>query len=214
MHVRQILPIAGAFLIGNAWCHGEAVIEGRVTLPKSHALPVANKRYEIVTKGGITATNPPRAVIYLEGSFPKAAGTPLAQMPQKDLAFTVPLLPVRAGTKVEFPNEDNTYHNIFSYSPAKRFDLGRYRSDERPIPSQVFDTPGLVTLHCDIHEHMRAIILVLETPHFVVSDTDGQYRLAGLRPGHYTAKAWVDSKTTWEHPVDLKEGATLHLDFP
>ena len=68
---------------------------------------------------------------------------------------------------------------------AKRFDLGRYRPDERPIPSQVFDRPGLVTLRCDIHEHMRALILVLDTPHFVVTGEDGRFRLADVPAGRY-----------------------------
>jgi hypothetical protein len=129
--------------------------------------------------------------------------------------FIPALLPVRVGTKVEFPNhEQDTYHNIFSYSPAKRFDLGRYRPDERPIPSEIFDVAGLVTLRCDIHEHMRALILVLDTQHFVVTDNEGRYRLSGLPSGHYTLKAWIDSRTTRERPVDLKSGSTAHVDFP
>ena len=192
----------------------EATIEGRVELPKTHAAPVVTKRYEIVTKGGVVATDPPMAVVYLEGSFARPAALRVAKMEQKDLGFVSPLLPVLIGTKVEFPNLDDTYHNIFSYSQAQRFDLGRYRPDERPIPSQVFDTPGLVTLHCDIHEHMRGLILVLATPHFTKSDTAGQYRLTGLPAGRYTLKAWVNSKATLERAVELKNGATLHVDFP
>ena len=192
----------------------EATIEGRVELPKTHAAPVVTKRYEIVTKGGVVATDPPMAVVYLEGAFARPAALRVAKMEQKDLGFVSPLLPVLIGTKVEFPNLDDTYHNIFSYSQAQRFDLGRYRPDERPIPSQVFDTPGLVTLHCDIHEHMRGLILVLATPHFTKSDTAGQYRLTGLPAGRYTLKAWVNSKATLERAVELKNGATLHVDFP
>ena len=192
----------------------EAVVEGRVELPKSHSAPVMAKRYEIVTTGGVLKTQPPLAVVYLEGSFPKPASLPTKQIEQKDLAFLPSLLPVEIGTRVEFTNCDETYHSIFSYSPAKRFDLGRYRKDERPIPSEVFDTPGLVTLRCDIHEHMRGLILVLNTPYFVTTDADGRFRLSGLPPGHYTLKAWIDSKTTRERPVELKNGATLHVDFP
>jgi len=212
MNCRLLHLCLIAFAGMAAHACAQAAIEGRVELPKAHTT-VVSKRYDIVSKGGVIATDPPSAVIYLEGNFAKAAPT-VTEMPQKDLAFVTPLLPVRVGTKVEFPNLDDTYHNIFSYSPAKRFDLGRYRPDERPIPSQVFETPGLVTLHCDIHEHMRGLILVLETPHFVRSDIAGRYRLAGLPPGHYTLKAWVSSKTTLERPVDLKNGATLHVDFP
>jgi plastocyanin len=210
---------------GLLWCNAilpllpvalpaSATVEGRVELPKSHSAPVQAKRYEIVTKGGVLSTQPPLAVVYLDGPFPQPASLPTKQVTQKNLTFIPALLPVRVGTKVEFPSLDDTYHNIFSYSPAKRFDLGRYRPDERPVPSEVFDKPGLVTLRCDIHEHMRGLILVLNTPYFVVTDPSGRFRLSGLPAGHYTLKAWVDSSTTREKPVDLKNGQTLAVDFP
>src|ERR1700720_1972252 len=187
----------------------EAAVDGRVALPKSHLAPVMAKRYEIVTKGNVLATSPPLAVVYLDGSFPKPPSHSTKQIAQKDLAFLPSLPPVQVGTRVEFPNLDDTYHSIFSYSPAKRFDLGRYRPEERPIPSEVFGTPGLVTLRCDIHEHMRGLILVLSTPYFVMTDPDGQFQLSRLPAGHYTLKAWIDSKTTRERPVELKSGETL-----
>jgi plastocyanin len=193
---------------------GQATVEGRVQLAKSHSAPVVAQRYEIVTHGGVLSTQPPLAVVYLAGAFRKPTSRPTKQIAQKDLAFVPPLLPVQVGTKVEFPNLDDTYHSIFSYSPAKRFDLGRYRPEERPIPSVVFDTPGLVTLRCDIHEHMRGLILVLDTPYFVVTDAGGRFRLNGLPSGRYTLKAWVDSKTTRERPVELKNAETAHVDFP
>ena len=192
----------------------QATIEGRVELPKTSAAPVVIKRYEIVTQGGVVATKPPLAVVYLEGSFPKRTSAADAQMLQKNLTFLPTLLPVQTGTRVAFPNLDDTYHNIFSFSPAKRFDLGRYRPDERPIPSVVFDVSGLVTVRCDIHEHMRGLILVLDTPYFAMSDGDGRFRLSGLPPGHHTLKAWLSSKTTLEHPVELTSGSILHVNFP
>jgi len=203
--ILSLLPVA---------LPASATVEGRVELPKSHSAPVQAKRYEIVTKGGVLSTQPPLAVVYLDGVFPQPPSLPTKEVTQKDLTFIPALLPVRAGTKVEFPSFDDTYHNIFSYSPAKRFDLGRYRPDERPVPSQVFDKQGLVTLRCDIHEHMRGLILVLNTPYFVMTDTAGHFRLDGVPTGHYTVKAWIDSRTTREKPVDLKNGQTLHVDFP
>jgi plastocyanin len=172
------------------------------------------KRYQIVTVGGVLKTSPPVGIVYLEGNFPRPSALPKTDVAQKDLAFLPSLLPVRVGTTVEFPNLDDTYHNIFSYSPAKRFDLGRYRPEERPIPSVVFDKPGLVTLRCEIHEHMRGLILVLDTPYFILTDADGWFRLSGLPAGRYTLKAWIDSKTTRQQPVELKSGATAHVDFP
>lgn len=192
----------------------EQVIEGRVALPRTRSAPVVNQRYEIVAKGGVLTTNPPLAVVYLEGNFPPSPPPPVMQVTQKDLTFIPTLLPVQVGTRVEFPNLDDTYHNIFSYSAPKRFDLGRYRSDEKPVPAQVFDVAGLVTLRCDIHEHMRALILVLDSPHFVVTDPEGRFRLTGFPAGRYTLKAWIDSKTTHAKPVELGEGATLRVDFP
>lgn len=192
----------------------QSVVEGTVELPKSKTAPVVAKRYDVVTKGGVVATNPPLAVVYLEGAFPKPAKLPTRQVEQKNLAFNPILLPIQVGTRVEFPNLNDTYHNIFSYSPAKRFDLGRYRPEERPIPSQVFETPGLVTLRCDIHDHMRGLILVLDTPYFTVTEPSGKFRLAGLPAGHYVLKAWVSSSSTLQAPVDLKSGVTTKVSLP
>ena len=214
MKDSALLFLLALVALPPAEARAQATIDGRVELPKSHAAPVMTKRYEVTTKGGVVATNPPLAVVYLEGSFPKPAAPAVKQLPQKDFAFVPPLLPLLVGTRVEFPNFDDTYHNIFSYSPAKRFDLGRYRPDEKPVPSQVFDVPGLVTLRCDIHEHMRGLILVLDTPHFAVTDAEGRFKLSGLPAGQYMLKAWLSSKITLERPVELKSGATLRVDFP
>ena len=214
MALRRLVCLNATLALLPISVSAEAVVEGYVELPKSHSAPVMAKRYEIVTTGNVLKTQPPLAVVYLEGQFPKPATSITKQLAQKDLTFLPALLPVRVGTKIEFPNFDDAYHSVFSYSPAKRFDLGRYRPDERPIPSKVFDTPGLVTLRCDIHEHMRGLILVLDTPYFVTTDTDGRFRLSGLPSGHYLLKAWIDSKTTREQPVDLRDGATVQIDFP
>ena len=206
--LNTILSVVPASLLAGA------AVEGRVELPKWRAAPVQAKRYEIVTKAGVLSTQPPLAVVFLDGNFPRPSSLPTKEVAQKDLTFIPALLPIEVGTRVEFPNLDDTYHNIFSYSPAKRFDLGRYRPEERPIPSVVFDRPGLVTLRCDIHEHMRGLILVVNTRYFVMTDTAGRFRLDRLPPGHYTLKAWVDSRTTREKPIDLKDGQTLHVDLP
>ena len=208
LSLNVILSIIPASLFAGA------AVEGRVELPKSHAAPVQAKRYEIVTKAGVLSTEPPLAVVYLDGNFPRPASLPTKEVAQKDLTFIPALLPIQVGTRVQFPNLDDTYHNIFSYSPTKRFDLGRYRPEERPIPSVIFDNPGLVTLRCDIHEHMRGLILVLNTPYFVMTNTAGRFRLDKLPAGHYTLKAWIDSRTIREKPVDLKDAQTLHVDLP
>lgn len=193
---------------------GQSTIAGRVALPKSHFAPVVTERYEIVNKNGVLATEPPRAVVWLEGRFAPPRSPITKEVAQKNFAFVPPLLAIQTGTKVEFPNLDNTYHNIFSYSPTKRFDLGRYPPGETPPPTVLFDKPGLVTLRCDIHEHMRGLILVLDSPYFTITDSAGNYTLTHLPEGHFILKAWLNSRTTRALPVDLKANRTQQFDFP
>jgi plastocyanin len=205
--------IVGVVFAGVPTARAAATIEGTVRLPASRTAPVVDQRYDIVARGGVIATDPPVAVVYLEGDFPAPAQPAVVQLLQRGLDFEPRLLAIRAGTKVEFPNLDDTYHNVFSYSPAKRFDLGRYRANETPVPFQIFDAPGLVTLRCDIHEHMRAVILVLATPHFVITDTAGRFRLTGLPAGRFTLKAWISSKQVLEQPVELAADAALQVQL-
>jgi hypothetical protein len=152
--------------------------------------------------------------VYLEGLFPAKPTNALTPriLGQRNLQFAPALLPIQKGTVVEFPNYDDLYHNVFSYSKTKRFDLGRYRKDERPA-AQLFDKPGVVKLNCEIHEHMRGIILVLDTPYFTKTDTNGHYRLESLPAGRFTLKAWLNEKTTWQREVELQAGKTVGVDF-
>jgi len=202
-------------LVSAALSHGQAVIEGRVRLPKPEPLAVPAPRYAGQV-GEVTPPDPPVAVVYLEGQFPKAAtnSTPITnEVLQLGMQFRPALLPVQVGTAVAFPNGDDFYHSVFSYSKTKRFDLGRYRKYDRPPPIEVFDKPGVVKLYCDIHQHMRGVILVLDTPYFTRTDTNGVYRLQNLPSGQYRLKAWVDEKHLYERPVDLEPGQPLHVDF-
>jgi hypothetical protein len=134
-------------------------------------------------------------------------------MEQSGYQFSPGVLAVQTGTEITFPNRDDDYHNVFSYSKTKRFDLGRFRKDETP-PALVFDKPGIVRLYCEIHGHMRGIVLVLDTPHFAATSADGHFKLNGLPSGNFTLKAWLDEKTTLEQPVSLKPGKALHVEFP
>lgn len=212
--IERLAPLALLLMLSSSPTAGGASIEGRVQLPKAGATPVINQRYQIVSHGGVLSPSPPVAVVYVEGSFPRSDPRPVARVIQQDLVFVPSLLPVQTGTRVEFPNLDDTYHNVFSYSQPKRFDLGRFRADEHPVPSRVFDVAGLVTLRCDIHDHMRALILVLDTPHFVVTDEEGRFRIEGIPPGRHVVKAWLDSRTVREQPVELVGDTTVRVDFP
>ncbi len=201
---------------GSASAAGKAttVIEGEIPLPGSPPPAVMARRYEIISRGGVLSTIPPIGVVWLEGTLPLPESLPDVEIIQKDFTFDPALLAVPVGTRIFFPNKDLEYHNVFSYSPPARFDLGRYLPDERPIPSHVFNHPGMVTLRCDIHEHMRAIILVIPNGYFTETDTDGRFRLEGVPPGTYTLKAWVDSRTTLEREITIAEGEPVFVRFP
>ena len=193
----------------------QATIEGRVELAKSRPPPVENKRYSMTAKGGVLAdSGRSPAVVYLEGAFPGSAAPAARQIVQQDLAFVPDLLAVQVGTRVDFPNRDDVEHSVYSTSKANAFDLGRIEPGGKPAPSRVFSQPGLVTIRCDVHEHMRAQILVLATPYFALTDGDGRFRLGGLPAGHYVLKAWLNGKTTLERPVDLQSGSALTVNFP
>ena len=212
----QIKALVWAIVVLLAVTHGaegQAIVEGQVKLPKASPPITKPPRYQ-GRVADIALPDPPVAVVYLEGVFPPTTNRPpVMQLRQKGLQFRPTILPVQVGTTVEFPNEDDIYHNVFSYSKPKRFDLGRYRKDERPA-AQVLDKPGVVKLYCEIHEHMRGTILVLETPHFTRTDTNGAYRLENLPTGNFTLKAWLDDKTVCEQPVKLERGKTTTVDFP
>ena len=95
--LNTILSVVPASLLAGA------AVEGRVELPKSRSAPVQAKRYEIVTKAGVLSTQPPLAVIYLEGNFPRPASLPTKEVEQKDLTFIPALLPIEVGTKSSIP---------------------------------------------------------------------------------------------------------------
>ena len=201
-----------AFFAFAAAAHAQAIVEGTVQLPARPADTVLHQRYQAAGVA-VAAPEPPTAVVYLEGTFPVTATNSVVEMGQKGMQFVSGLLPVQKGTTVAFPNQDEVYHNVFSYAKIKRFDLGRYRKEDKPA-TQTFDKPGVVPLFCEIHDHMRATILVLDTPHFVKTDAAGKYRLANLPPGKYTLKAWLSEKLVLERPVELQAGQTARVDFP
>ena len=215
MNAKWLIPLCIAGLTVGALAKDDASIEGVVQLPPPTVERALNQRYGTNVEAALTPSNPPAAVVYLEGTFPtnaKPKSRDVAQMGQKNMLFAPDLIAVRTGGAVEFPNLDDTYHNVFSYSKAKRFDLGRYRKDEKP-GTVVFDKPGVVTVHCEIHDRMRGTVLVLETPYFQKTDSTGHYRLDHLPTGHFTVKAWINEADVREHAADLKSGARLQLDF-
>jgi hypothetical protein len=107
---------------------------------------------------------------------------------QVDKEFVPYVKVVVAGSPVSFPNKDNIRHQVYSFSRAKRFELPLYVGT--PATPIVFDTPGVVTLGCNIHDWMAAYVYVADTPYFAITQADGKARLTGLPAGEYVLQVW------------------------
>ena len=107
-------------------------------------------------------------------------------------------------TTVDFPNNDQTYHNVFSLSRAKTFDLGRYAAGRSKAVR--FDRPGIVRVFCDIHAHMSAFVLVFSHRYFAVTDDEGRYKIENVPPGTYTIVAWNETAPETPRRITVPEG--------
>ena len=136
--------------------------------------------------------SPETVVVYLRGaaSTPAGARAPV-EIVQRGRTILPHVTAIEAGTRVEFPNEDDVFHNIFSLSSTHPFNLGRYaRGQSR---SEIFARAGVVRLFCDIHSDMSGVVLVLDTPHFTRADASGRFRITGLPAGRHRVVAWHES---------------------
>lgn len=109
---------------------------------------------------------------------------------QKDKSFSPHVLAVPLGTRVEFPNKDPFFHNVFSLFQGKRFDLGLYEAgSSREV---LFDKPGVSFIFCNIHPGMSAYVIALDTPYFDTSDKQGNISIPGVPPGKYLLEVWYE----------------------
>lgn len=132
----------------------------------------------------------PDAVVMLDSPRASQAVRPLAQaeMGQKDKRFQPELLVVTRGTMVSFPNRDTVRHHVYSFSPAKRFELKLYVGT--PANPVVFDMPGVAVLGCNIHDQMMASVVVVDTPYHGRTANNGQAALSGVPMGAYKLRVW------------------------
>jgi plastocyanin len=155
-----------------------------------------------------------RGVVYLE-TAPRSAFDERepgrAVMDQRNERFVPHVLAVMVGTVVDFPNSDLIYHNVFSLSRAKRFDLGRYAAGRSKAVRM--DRPGVVRVFCDIHSHMSAFVLVFNHPFFDVTDADGRFQLPSLPAGTYTLVAWYEGETRVTRSVSVPPAGWAEVDL-
>jgi plastocyanin len=150
-------------------------------------------------------------VIYLEdapaGADAGAGAAPA--MRQRGERFVPHVLPVVVGSAVAFPNDDPIYHNVFSLSQARSFDLGRFPKGESR--SVTFPRAGVVQLFCHIHADMSGYILVLRNGFFAKPDSAGRFSLSGIPPGDYRLVAWHERIRPVAHPVRVTAGGTTEI---
>jgi plastocyanin len=200
---------------------------GRIvgTVEISSALTARRPRFRVysdVGAGSVPATRQAtdvtdemrNVVVYVETATPagSSASTPAPRvMAQANERFEPHVLPVVQGTRVEFPNRDNVYHNVFSLSSARTFDLGRFPKGSSK--SITFDKPGIVQVFCHIHSDMSAVVVVLPNPLFASPDSSGQYVIDQVPPGEYTIIGWHERTKPSVQKVRVVAGQTTTIDF-
>jgi plastocyanin len=174
------------------------LLTAAVTLP---AQQTSLKAHADLTRNGHRLKDASQVVVWLTpiGTTtdpPKQAEIP--KLVQKDKAFHPSLLVIPVGSKVEFPNNDPFFHNVFSLFEGKRFDLGLYESGSTRFVQ--FDKPGVSFIFCNIHVQMSAVVIALSTPYYAVSNTRGELVLPNVPPGRYQLQVFHSSVA----PEDLR----------
>jgi len=153
-----------------------------------------------------------RVAVYLEGQFPPAPATPsMVKMEQINRRFSPEMLVIQAGSKVSFPNNDPIFHNVFSLSGPKTFDLGNYsKGDTRMV---MFPEPGIVYVNCHLHSNMTATIVVTPNKWNTGADREGRFELADVPPGKYTIVAWHKATGFLRQTVVVEPGGNERVEF-
>lgn len=155
----------------------------------------------------ITVTDPAGkpvsdAVVFLDSAQAKAAVKPVSgtdvEQAAKQFAPRVSVVPV--GSSVAFPNRDTVRHHVYSFSPAKTFDIKLYAGT--PANPVLFDKPGIVVLGCNIHDQMLAWVVVVDTPYYGKTNASGQISLPAAPAGTYALKVWHPGLAAGSQPQE------------
>ena len=138
------------------------------------------------------------------------AGDISAVIDQRNLSFTPQVLVIQTGTRVTFPNSDNVRHHVYSFSPAKRFELKLYAGNH--ASTERFEQAGIVTLGCNIHDWMLGYVVVVDTPWFAKTGDDGRLAIDDVPAGRYTLQLWHPRQSSGMAPTS--EAVTLDPTVP
>jgi plastocyanin len=134
-----------------------------------------------------------------------------ASIRQKDARFAPTFLAVAAGQNIAMPNDDQIFHNVFSYSKPNDFDLGLYPAGESR--SVALRSPGVVKLYCSIHESMNGTIFVAPTRWFATAAADGSFELDGVPPGKHLLRTWNEKLPDTERSIEVTPGGDVALEL-
>ncbi len=149
------------------------------------------------------------AVVYVETLKDKLARGRKHEIKQTNKQFTPRFSVVPRGTTVTFPNYDSIFHNVFSLSPGNTFDLGTYRSGDKPGEVSL-NSPGVVQVFCNLHSQMSASVLVTPSRHYALVKKDGTFELPDVPVGKHRLVAWMPNAEPVAREVDITaEGASL-----
>ena len=161
--------------------------------------------------------SPGKSVVYVDAVAGRTFPTPSAKpvMDQKGLVFNPHVLVVQQGTTVEFLNSDNVQHNVFwpSISGNKKegHNMGTWpKGEKRPF---TFNTPGVVSLLCNVHPEMAGYIIVTPTPYFAETDASGSYKIENVPDGKYNVVAWHEGMKTQTKSVDVAGTGTADFSL-
>jgi len=209
-YLRQVAALAAE--AGSPSPEASSVAAKPRDEPRPDARVAAVKPRPVAKTGtivGKVAGGGGEAFVYVDDVV--AASHGVATMNQQGKQFSPRLLAVAKGTRVEFPNRDAVFHNVFSVTPDNSFDLGSYQ--QGASKSVTMTRPGVVTVYCNLHPQMIGYILVAPGPLFVQAGGDGAYRLANVPVGHHRVVAWAPNAKPVTMEVDVPEGEPATLAF-
>ena len=189
-------------------------MSGKISATEGAAQKKIRARTKYVGPGieSHTPADPSPAVVWLEGAPEAKVEATTIELRQEGIELRPRVAAVTKGSSVKFPNQDAVYHNVFSYSKAKRFDLGRYPQGESK--TETFEEKGLVEMRCEVHEHMRAYLHVFDHPWFAVATADGSYSIPKVPPGKYTLVVWKEFFDPVRREIEVKaDGAKADVSL-
>jgi plastocyanin len=216
------IRLGSSVLLGSALLAG-ADIQGTITIERKltkHNITASAGMYQrgISVELGEDAEEGPlefersHVAVYVEGiSSSPSSEVAKASIEQRDRRFVPDLVVVPAGSVVSFPNFDPIFHNVFSLSKAKSFDLGNYPKGQSRVLT--FATPGIVAVYCHLHPNMAATIVVAPSRWAVRADEKGAFTLKDVPPGTYTVVAWHKAVGTFRKTVTISGNTDAEADF-